>query len=58
MRRSLVALSTMAGKWRPEPQGFDWPKIEISIFMIFYMTALAYLASLCVYQGGQLLGFS
>jgi ferrous iron transport protein B len=38
---------------RNETNSWKWP-----FFMIFYMTALAYLASLCVYQGGQLLGFS
>ena len=38
---------------RNETNTWKWP-----FFMIFYMNALAYLASLCVYQGGQLLGFS
>jgi ferrous iron transport protein B len=29
-----------------------------AVFMVVYMTAAAYLASLLVYQGGKLLGFA
>ena len=29
-----------------------------AVFMVVYMTAAAYLASLLVYQGGKLLGFT
>ena len=36
-----------------ETNSWKWP-----IYMILYMTALAYLASLLVYQGGTLLGYS
>jgi ferrous iron transport protein B len=38
---------------RRETRSWRWPA-----FMFGYMTALAYLASLLVYQGGRLLGFS
>jgi ferrous iron transport protein B len=38
---------------RRETKSWRWPA-----FMFAYMTALAYLASLLVYQGGRLLGFS
>ena len=37
---------------RRETGGWTWP-----LFQIAYMTALAYLGSLIVYQGGKLLGF-
>jgi ferrous iron transport protein B len=37
---------------RRETKSFRWPA-----FMLAYMTGLAYLASLLVYQGGRLLGF-
>ena len=36
-----------------ETNSWKWP-----MYMIIYMTALAYLASLSVYQGGKLLGYS
>jgi ferrous iron transport protein B len=36
-----------------ETNSWKWP-----IYMILYMTTLAYLASLLVYQGGTLLGYS
>ena len=36
-----------------ETNSWKWP-----IYMIFYMTMLAYFASLSVYQGGLLLGYS
>ena len=36
-----------------ETNSWKWP-----IYMILYMTSLAYLASLLVYQGGILLGYS
>ncbi len=36
---------------RRETNTWKWP-----LFMIFYMTSLAYIMSLIVYQGGQLLG--
>ena len=38
---------------RNETNSWKWP-----IYMILYMTALAYLGSLAVYQGGMLLGYS
>ena len=38
---------------RSETNSFKWP-----IYMIIYMTALAYLGSLVVYQGGLMLGFT
>jgi ferrous iron transport protein B len=38
---------------RRETKSWRWPA-----FMFAYMTALAYAASLLVYQGGRLLGFS
>jgi ferrous iron transport protein B len=44
-------MSTLAVVKR-ETGGFRWP-----LFLFGYMTALAYLASLAVYQGGRLLGF-
>jgi ferrous iron transport protein B len=37
---------------RRETQSWRWPG-----FLFAYMTVLAYLASLLVYQGGKLLGF-
>jgi len=37
---------------RNETNSWKWPFV-----MIIYMTALAYISSLCVYQGGRLLGF-
>jgi ferrous iron transport protein B len=37
---------------RNETNSWKWPFV-----MIVYMTALAYISSLCVYQGGRLLGF-
>jgi len=38
---------------RRETNGWRWP-----VFLFSYMTLLAYLCSLVVYQGGRLLGFS
>ena len=38
---------------RRETGGCGWPA-----FMFTYMTGLAYVASLVVYQGGLLLGFA
>lgn len=38
---------------RKESGSWKWP-----VFLFSYMTVLAYLASLAVYQGGQLLGYS
>ena len=37
---------------RRETNSWRWP-----LFQLFYMTSLAYLAALIVYQGGRLLGF-
>jgi ferrous iron transport protein B len=37
---------------RRESGSWKWP-----VFLFSYMTLLAYIASLLVYQGGQLLGF-
>jgi ferrous iron transport protein B len=45
-------MSTLAVVKR-ETGGYRWP-----LFMFGYMTALAYLVSLVVYQGGRLLGFA
>ena len=36
-----------------ETNSWKWP-----VFMVFYMTGLAYLASLIVYQGGSILGYA
>jgi ferrous iron transport protein B len=36
-----------------ETNSWKWPLI-----MIVYMTGLAYIGSLLVYQGGQMLGFT
>ncbi len=36
-----------------ETNSWKWP-----VFMVFYMTGLAYLASLIVYQGGLILGYA
>ena len=44
-------MATFAGV-RRETGTWKWP-----LFMIFYMTSLAYIMSLIVYQGGLLLGF-
>jgi ferrous iron transport protein B len=44
-------MSTLAVVKR-ETGGLRWP-----LFLFGYMTALAYLASFAVYQGGRLLGF-
>jgi ferrous iron transport protein B len=38
---------------RRETRGLRWP-----VFLFGYMTALAWVVSFCVYQGGHLLGFS
>ena len=38
---------------RQETNSWKWP-----LFMIVYLTILAYLGALFVYQGGLLLGFS
>ena len=45
-------MSTLAAV-RRETATYRWP-----LFMFVYMTALAWGASLVVFQGGQLLGFS
>ena len=45
-------MSTLAAVKR-ETGGYKWP-----IFMVVYMTALAWVASFVVYQGGRLLGFT
>ena len=45
-------MSTLA-VMRRESGSWKWP-----VFLFSYMTVLAYIASLAVYQGGQLLGFS
>ena len=44
-------MSTLAAVKR-ETGGYKWP-----VFMVVYMTALAWVASFAVYQGGLLLGF-
>jgi len=44
-------MSTLAAVKR-ETGGYKWP-----VFMVVYMTALAWVASFVVYQGGLLLGF-
>ncbi len=44
-------MSTLAVTKR-ETGGYGWP-----VFMFVYMTALAWVASLVVYQGGRLIGF-
>ncbi len=49
---ALQCMSTLAIA-RRETNSWKWPAV-----MWLYMTTLAYLASLLVYQGGQLLGFS
>jgi ferrous iron transport protein B len=49
---SCQCMSTLAVV-RRETKTWKWPA-----FMFVYMTALAYAASLVVYQGGRLLGFS
>jgi ferrous iron transport protein B len=49
---AMQCLSTVAVVKR-ETNGWKWP-----LFQIAYMTALAWLASFVVYQGGKLLGFS
>ena len=38
---------------RQETNSWKWP-----MFMVVYMTALAYFGAMAVYQGGKLLGFS
>jgi ferrous iron transport protein B len=42
---TLAVVRRESGSWK-------WP-----VFLFSYMTVLAYMASLAVYQGGQLLGF-
>ncbi len=49
---ALQCMSTLAIA-RRETNSWKWPAV-----MWLYMTALAYVASLIVYQGGQLLGFT
>lgn len=49
---SAQCLSTLAVV-RRESRSWSWP-----LFMFVYMTALAWVASFIVYQGGRLLGFS
>ena len=48
---AMQCMSTLAVV-RRESGGLRWP-----LFMFGYMTVLAYVASLLVYQGGRLLGF-
>jgi len=48
---SCQCMSTLAVVKR-ETQSWRWP-----VFLFVYMTSLAYVASLLVYQGGRLLGF-
>ena len=48
---SCQCMSTLMVVYR-ETRSVRWP-----LFMFSYMTALAYVASLLVYQGGRLLGF-
>ncbi|HEX3773814.1 MAG TPA: ferrous iron transport protein B [Polyangiaceae bacterium] len=48
---SCQCMSTLSVVYR-ETKSFRWP-----LFMFTYMTSLAYVASLLVYQGGRLLGF-
>jgi ferrous iron transport protein B len=36
-----------------ETNSWKWP-----VFMVIYMTGLAYFSSLIVYQGGLMMGFS
>lgn len=48
---AMQCMSTLAVLKR-ETHGYKWPA-----FVLVYMTALAWLASFAVYQGGQLLGF-
>ena len=45
-------MSTLAVVKR-ETHGYRWP-----VFLFVYMTGLAWIASLVVYQGGKLLGFT
>ena len=49
---AMQCMSTLAVV-RRESGGLRWP-----IFLFTYMTVLAYIVSLLVYQGGRLLGFS
>ena len=49
---AIQCMSTVAIV-RRETNSWRWP-----LFMIAYMTALAYLASFITYQGGRLLGFT
>ncbi len=49
---ALQCLSTVAVVWR-ETGGWRW-----ALFQLFYLTLIAYLAALAVYQGGRLLGYS
>jgi ferrous iron transport protein B len=49
---ALQCMSTVAIV-RRETNSWRWP-----LFMVLYMTGLAYLASFITYQGGRLLGFS
>ncbi|MBZ0165400.1 MAG: ferrous iron transport protein B, partial [Candidatus Omnitrophica bacterium] len=49
---ALQCMSTIAVVWR-ETGSWQWTG-----FQILYMTTLAYLAALAVYQGGRVLGFS
>jgi ferrous iron transport protein B len=48
---AMQCVSTLAIV-RRETNSWRWP-----LFQLFYMTSLAYLAALFVYQGGRLLGF-
>jgi len=48
---SCQCMSTLAAVYR-ETGGIRWP-----IFMFAYMTSLAWIASLMIYQGGRMLGY-
>jgi len=48
---AIQCMSTVAVV-RRETNSWSW-----TIFMVFYMTALAYAAAFLTYQGGKLLGF-
>lgn len=49
---SCQCMSTLAAVYR-ETQGMRWP-----LFMFAYMTTLAWVASLMIYQGGRMLGYA
>ena len=49
---AMQCLSTLA-VLRKETNGWRWP-----VFVFVYMTALAWISALFVYQGGRILGFA